>query len=50
MLFSPSKSPFNKREYDNGERAASEEQGGSSYRSNSCGSPRYLGDGVINVS
>lgn len=44
------KSPFNKRENDNGEMAAQEEQGGSSLRSNSCCSPRYLGDGMINVS
>lgn len=44
------KSPFNKRENDNGEMAAQEEQGGSSMRSNSCCSPRYMGDGVVNVS
>jgi hypothetical protein len=44
-----SKSPFNiktKITNDNGERAASEEQGGSSQRSGS----NYLGDGFINIS
>ena len=40
-----SKSPF-KITNDNGERAASEEQGGSSQRSGS----NYLGDGFINIS
>ena len=47
------KSPFNVRENDGGEFAASDEQGGSSERSrsNSMGSrPRYMGDGFINIS
>ena len=35
---------------DNGEMAASEEQGGSSERSGSLGLANYRGEGIINVS
>ena len=47
-----SQSPFPRRRLDdNGERAASEEQGGSSDRSSMHGHMnRYRGDGVINIS
>lgn len=53
MIQTSPQNPFKEREYDGGERAASDEQGGSSMRSgspNSCRSPLYLGDGVINIS
>ena len=50
-----SKSPFPRRARillndDNGEMAASEEQGGSSERSGSLGLANYRGEGIINVS
>ena len=50
-----SKSPFPRRtrilsQDDNGELAASEEQGGSSERSGSLGLANYRGEGIINVS
>ena len=62
ILFAPlgiftatSQSPFPRRARahqndDNGEQAASEEQGGSSDRSGSIGLSNYTGGGIITVS
>jgi hypothetical protein len=54
-IFTASQSPFPRRTRahfndDNGEQAASEEQGGSSDRSGSIGLSNYTGGGIITVS